>query len=114
MYFSVPHHWQGSDAVIQVLAFKKEADYNAFKKALEKEIDTEGIESYDENGLGAWVKLRAVKARVGWDPVVRSARKNTGGQLLWEDQSSFATPEEAIEAAKDWFLKNKQAFECLT
>ena len=100
MFFSGMHKWQYSDAVLQVLVFETPKKMGEFISGIIGEITLRGTVDYEENGLGAIYKFRAVRTGDDlWLPVIRSALAVSGGKQLWCGVPC-STPEEAIKQCK--------------
>lgn len=66
------HPWQGDVAVMQVLIFRNETDREVFNKRFGELVKKEGIENASDSGLGALLKLRAVRDSKGmYIPIIR-------------------------------------------
>lgn len=95
--FSNIHPWQNDQAVMQVLVFNNEEAMAGFNKIVSVMLETIKPEDINDSGIGAILKLRAVRDSDGnFIPIIRSGYD---GKMLAEYES-VPTFEEAIEVCR--------------
>ena len=98
--FSEIHPWQDNNAVIQQLVFTSFETKQDFQDKFKVRVEKDGIESADENGLGAFIKLRAVKNNKGkYHPIIRCG---FNGRLLYEDDTEYDNPEDVLQYLREY------------